>query len=288
MDYLVTTEFGVKTGRHDRTIYQRIFGTSETLLQIFSGVDERVFYLRDSFPETAMSQFAFGLFSNWDPKDITVGSSMPDLSISPKPVAREPQSEESRVLSPHQEEEDATPSEFPSTSPEPALPEDPDTPFRPTPRRTDSWKTRNPRPESPRGWGAPPGQSREEGWGGATPGPRRDTDTRDRMSGSRYGQAPYGAYDPSNPLNIWPPPPTSRSVRDAFLRPPATRSVGQRFEEFSILDDISDLLRALPPLPENLYTFDTQHSEWSTFVLVSCFVIVLTAQSVSKLIRHLM
>ena len=83
VDYLISTDFGVSARRRDRTVFQLIFGTREALVQIFDAVDERVFYLRDSFPETPIEQFAFGLFTQWVPQEVPVVPNMPDLAISP-------------------------------------------------------------------------------------------------------------------------------------------------------------------------------------------------------------
>ena len=81
VDYLISTNFGGSARRRD--VFQRIFGTRKALAQIFDAVDERVFYLRDSFPETPIEQFAFGLFAQWVPREVPVAPNMPDLAISP-------------------------------------------------------------------------------------------------------------------------------------------------------------------------------------------------------------
>jgi hypothetical protein len=51
-------------------------------LQISAAVDERVFYIQDSFPQTPIDQFAFGLFAHWVPKEVPVESELPKLAIS--------------------------------------------------------------------------------------------------------------------------------------------------------------------------------------------------------------
>ncbi|KAF8318725.1 hypothetical protein DL93DRAFT_339692 [Clavulina sp. PMI_390] len=74
-------------GRQERRfqtfIFPRIFETGEALRQITLSIDERVFYLIDSFPELSISQFAFGLFENWVPQDRPAQFEMPVISFSP-------------------------------------------------------------------------------------------------------------------------------------------------------------------------------------------------------------
>lgn len=88
VNHLISTDFGSSASRHDRTVFQRIFGTREALLQIFSAIDERVFYLQDTFPQIPIEHFAFGLFARWVPQEVPVESNMPKLTISPRPAHR--------------------------------------------------------------------------------------------------------------------------------------------------------------------------------------------------------
>jgi hypothetical protein len=66
--------------RHNSFVVQRIFGTRKALVQIFTAIDERVRYPRDS--GIPVEQFSFGLFSRWVPKDVPLESDMPDLAVS--------------------------------------------------------------------------------------------------------------------------------------------------------------------------------------------------------------
>lgn len=270
MEYLVHNDFGRRAHRRDRTIYQRIFSTGEALLQIFAGVDERVFYLRDSFPESEIPQLAFGLFANWVPHHVDVTGTPPELNLTSQPSPTSTPFNRNRRRSQSRANSGTTLDEYAPLSPviestalhseqsdENERDKSESNARRPSPRRTRS--------------------SDED-----IPDSYERTTRRESRDDSYGGGAFYpglGIRDPAPQppiLTAIPPPPTSftGSFPSAFFRYPGLDRDRRdlNFEEFSVIKDMNDLFDERTSLPHDLRRHDTRDEEWKMFIAVSAVI----------------
>lgn len=79
----------LKPGFNTRAVHQHVSETSEALLQVFSGLDERLRQLRESASD--VNKIASGLFARWTPRDIPVEHTLSQL----RPLVEEPQTGDS-------------------------------------------------------------------------------------------------------------------------------------------------------------------------------------------------
>lgn len=91
-----------------------ISSAKDTFQQVYAAVDERFFFLVDCFPPEVAFELSFGLFSQWNPKELPVEPMLPRFSSVPTSPeeAEAPTSTSLHPLDPVEEE-----------SAEPSLPE---------------------------------------------------------------------------------------------------------------------------------------------------------------------